>query len=172
MRLIRGKNINLRLALVSDAGFVCELRAQVNKTQFLSKVSNDVEAQKIWLSEYKKREKLGLEYYFVIEDIYEKRLGLVRVYDLQQESFCWGSWLIKDDAPTTTAIESVLLVYGFGKLGYKISHFDVRKGNERVIAFHKRFGATVIKEDDDSFYFTYSLMSYLKTQQKYRRYLK
>jgi len=46
---------------------------------------------------------------------------LVRVYNLQKSSFCWGSWPIKDEAPKSTAIESVLMVYqfGFDELNYK-----------------------------------------------------
>ncbi len=82
-------------------------------------------------------------------------------------------WLIKDNAPTTTAIESAILVYEFGfiRLGYKNSHFDVRKGNERVVAFHQRFGAVVIDEDELNIYFDYSVENYLKIKQKYRRYL-
>ena len=96
----------------------------------------------------------------------------MRVYDLQPSSFCWGSWLIKENAPTTTAIESALLLYEFcfGELSYKKAHFDVRKGNVRVIAFHKRFGATVVEEDELNLYFNYSLENYLKIKQKYRRY--
>jgi RimJ/RimL family protein N-acetyltransferase len=173
MRLIQGKKINLRSADIKDAEFILEMRMQVHKTQFLSQIDNSLQKQQAWLKAYKDKEKAGLEYYFVIESKQAEQLGLVRVYDLHSESFCWGSWLIKDSAPLTTAIESALLVYefGFGELKYKKAHFDVRKGNERVIAFHERFGATVIGEDELNFYFNYSLKNYLKIKQKYRRYL-
>jgi len=142
MRLIQGKKINLRSADIKDAEFILEMRMQVHKTQFLSQVDNSLQKQQAWLKAYKDKEKVGLEYYFVIESKQAEQLGLVRIYDLRSESFCWGSWLIKDSAPLTTAIESALLVYefGFGELKYKKAHFDVRKGNGRVIAFHKRFG--------------------------------
>jgi len=173
MRLIQGKKINLRSADIKDAEFILEMRMQVHKTQFLSQVDNSLQKQQAWLKAYKDKEKVGLEYYFVIESKQAEQLGLVRIYDLRSESFCWGSWLIKDSAPLTTAIESALLVYefGFGELKYKKAHFDVRKGNGRVIAFHKRFGATVIGEDELNLYFNYSLKNYLKIKQKYRRYL-
>jgi RimJ/RimL family protein N-acetyltransferase len=173
MKPIQGKNINLRPAEVKDAEFILELRMQAHKTQFLSQVDNNLQKQEAWLKAYKDKEQAGLEYYFVIESKQAEQLGLVRVYDLQPDSFCWGSWLIKDNAPTTTAIESALLVYefGFGELSYKKAHFDVRKGNERVIAFHRRFGAQVVNEDELNFYFNYSLENYLKIKQKYRRYL-
>ena len=173
MRLIQGKKINLRSADIKDAEFILEMRMQVHKTQFLSQVDNSLQKQQAWLKSYKDKEKTGLEYYFVIESKQAEQLGLVRVYDLHSESFCWGSWLIKDNAPITTAIESALLVYefGFGELSYKKAHFDVRKGNERVVAFHKRFGAQVINEDRLNLYFHYPLKNYLKIKQKYRRYL-
>lgn len=173
MKSIQGKNINLRPAEVKDAEFILELRMQAHKAQFLSHVENNLKKQQAWLKAYKDKEQARAEYYFVIESKQAEQLGLVRVYDLQPDSFCWGSWLIKDNAPTTTAIESALLVYefGFGELSYKKAHFDVRKGNERVIAFHKRFGATVVEEGELNIYFNYPLESYLKIKQKYRRYL-
>jgi len=173
MRLIQGRKINLRSADIKDAEFILEMRMQVHKNQFLNQVDNSLQKQQAWLKVYKDKEQAGLEYYFIIESKQAEQLGLVRVYDLHSESFCWGSWLIKDSAPLTTAIESALLVYefGFGELKYKKAHFDVRKGNDRVIAFHKRFGATVVEEDELNLYFNYPLENYLKIKQKYIRYL-
>jgi RimJ/RimL family protein N-acetyltransferase len=173
MKSIQGKNINLRPAEVKDAEFILELRTQTDKTQFLSQVDDNLQKQRNWLKDYKVKEQEGLEYYFIIESKLSEQIGLVRVYDLLSDSFCWGSWLIKENAPTTTAIESALLIYefGFGELSYKKSHFDVRKGNERVIAFHKRFGAKVVSEDRLQLYFNYLLEDYLKIKQKYRRHL-
>lgn len=171
--IIKGKNIKLRTADVEDAEFILQLRLQEHKTQFLSKVNNDLTNQQAWLKAYKQNEQQGLEYYFVIDSQEGEKLGLVRVYDLQPNSFCWGSWLIKDDAPQTTAIESALLIYefGFGPLKYKKAHFDVRKGNQRVIAFHQRFGAQIVDEDELNYYFNYNVEDYLKIKQKYGRYL-
>jgi RimJ/RimL family protein N-acetyltransferase len=173
MNSIQGKNINLRPARLENAEFILGLRLQQHKTQYLSPVENDLAKQKIWLAAYKQKEIQGLEYYFVIETKQHENLGLVRIYDLQPDSFCWGSWLIKDGAPQTTAIESALLVYefGFGELGYKQAHFDVRKGNERVIAFHQRFGAKITHQDELNYYFNYQVEDYLNIKNRYRRYL-
>jgi RimJ/RimL family protein N-acetyltransferase len=170
---ISGKNIQLRTAEISDAEFILELRTQSEKTKYLSQVENDLAKQQAWLVAYKQKEQKGEEYYFVIESKTGKKLGLVRVYDLQPNSFCWGSWLIQDNAPKTTAIESALLIYefGFGQLSYKKAHFDVRKGNQSVIAFHQRFGAKVTHEDELNYYFNYRLEDYLNIKQKYKRYL-
>jgi RimJ/RimL family protein N-acetyltransferase len=173
MKLIQGKNINLRVARVADAEFIMDLRLQQHKTKYLSPVEDDLEKQRDWLGKYQIKYRKGLEYYFVIESKQFEKLGLVRMYDLQPSSFCWGSWLIKDNAPKTTAIESALLVYefGFGELGYKQAHFDVRKGNDRVIAFDQRFGANVTSEDELNYYFIYKIDDYLNIKQKYKRYL-
>lgn len=173
MKTIEGKSINLRVAQIEDAEFILNLRLLQHKSQYLSPVENDLVKQKAWLEDYKQKEEQALEYYFVIENKQHENLGLVRVYDLQPDSFCWGSWLIKDGAPQTTAIESSLLVYefGFSELGYRKAHFDVRKGNDRVIAFHRRFGAQVTHEDELNIYFNYKFEDYLKVKQKYKRYL-
>ena len=169
MKIIQGKNIQLRLAEVSDAAFILELRLLEHKNRFLSKVENNVDKQQVWLKDYKKREKKAQEYYFIIEDKQQEPLGLVRVYDLRENSFCWGSWLIKDNAPKATAIESALQVYEFGLtvLGFKQAHFDVRKDNKRVIAFHKRFGAECVRENELNSYFEYTKIQHAKTKKKY-----
>lgn len=69
--------------------------------------------------------------------------GTVRIYDLKDDSFCWGSWILNENKTRYAALESAFLVYkfAFDKLKFKKSHFDVRKGNDRVISFHEKMGA-------------------------------
>lgn len=174
MKIIQGKNINLRTVSLEDAGFILQLRMLAHKNQYLSKIENDLKKQQAWLNSYIKKEQKGKEYYFVIESKFKEKLGLLRIYDLQLDSFCWGSWLIKDDAPKTTAIESALQVYefGFDELGYKKAHFDVRKGNKKVVDFHLRFGAEIVSEDELNYYFNYLVETYQQIKQKYKRYLR
>lgn len=43
--------------------------------------------------------------------------------------------------------------FGFEELKRYKSHFDVRKGNERVISFHQKMGATQIGESKEDYYF-------------------
>lgn len=171
--LICGKNINLRTVEIEDAEFIFSMRQNQNKTKYLSKVTGTVESQKEWIKNYKQREEEKKEFYFVIELKDEKKLGLVRMYDFQDDSFCWGSWLIKEDAPKTTAIESALQIYEFGfyNLGFEKSHFDVRKGNDKVIAFHKRFGAKIVDEDELDYFFNFEKSDYEIIKEKYKRYL-
>jgi RimJ/RimL family protein N-acetyltransferase len=171
--IIYGKNINMRTVTTKDAEFIYTMRQNQNKTKYLSTVTGTVESQKEWIKSYKQREEDKKEFYFVIESKDEKKLGLVRMYDFKEDSFCWGSWLIKENAPQTTAIESALQIYEFGfyELGFEKSHFDVRKGNEKVIAFHQRFGAKIVDEDELDYFFNFAKIDYKITKQKYKRYL-
>ena len=171
--IIYGKNINMRTVTTEDAEFIYNMRQNQNKTKFLSKVTGTVDSQKEWIKNYKQREEEKKEFYFVIESKDKRKLGLVRMYDFQDNSFCWGSWLIKEDAPKSTAIESALQIYEFGfySLGFEKSHFDVRKENDKVIAFHQRFGAKIIDEDELNYFFNFEKSDYEITKEKYKRYL-
>jgi RimJ/RimL family protein N-acetyltransferase len=165
-----GKNITLREIQTTDAEFVLGLRTDPNKNKHLSPTLNDLERQRKFISDYFNS---TTDFYFIISDHALRPIGTVRLYDVQGNSFCWGSWILASDAPTSAAIESALLLYDFAffSLHYKGAHFDVRKANSKVVDFHKRFGARVVREDDLNFYFEYDLESYLQTRTKYRRYL-
>jgi len=42
----------------------------------------------------------------------------------------------------------LIRMYGFNVLGFKKIHFDVRKGNKKVIAYHKMVGARIVGETE------------------------
>jgi RimJ/RimL family protein N-acetyltransferase len=170
---IHGRNIALRLASVEDAAFINGLRRDEERNRYISRVDDDVAAQAKWLAGYKVREAKGEEYYFIIELADGTPVGTVRIYDYRGDSFSWGSWVIAPGTPPTVAMESALLVYefAFGPLGFKRCHFQVRKGNERVSAFHKRFGAQVVSENDLEYEFTYSREGYAGVRPRYAKFL-
>jgi hypothetical protein len=113
------------------------------------------------------------DFYFIIADWHGRSIGTVRIYDIRDDSFCWGSWILSVEAPMSAAIESALLVYDFAfySLHYKYSHFDVRKENVSVVNFHKRFGAVVTAEDEMNYFFEFSKESYGSIRTKYLRFL-
>lgn len=167
------KHIVLRLVEEDDAEFILSLRIDDDRNRYLSTVKNDLNAQREWIKAYKNREARSEEYYYVIEASDSERLGVVRLYDFRDDSFCWGSWILKRGAPKYAAIESALAVYelAFYTFGFNRSHFDVVKGNDRVIAFHRRFGAKQIDEDETNVYFVISKENYETTREKYRKFL-
>ena len=152
---LESKSVRLRLVEETDAKFILQLRLDRKYNQFLSAVSPDLQLQKDWIKKYKNEEKAKKQFYFIIERIDGLPCGTVRVYDLKEDSFCWGSWILNENKTQYAAIESAFLVYKFGfeVLGYKKSHFDVRRENKKVISFHIKMGAKEMSTDEQNRYF-------------------
>jgi RimJ/RimL family protein N-acetyltransferase len=168
--IARGKNLHLREVEISDAEFILSLRVDPNKNKFLSYVESNLEQQKNYIEKYKLKLQ---EYYFLICFSNGFPIGTVRIYDIREDSFCWGSWILSDEAHINSAVESALLLYDFAfySLHFKSSHFDVRKENLNVIKFHQKFGAEITHEDGLNFYFKFTLDNYERIRQKYKRIL-
>ena len=164
--LLIGNHIFLRDIQVSDAEFVYELRCNPELNAYLSPPPPSVEHQRAYIERYKT---LDNEYYFIICNKNAESLGVVRIYDLLPDSFCWGSWIVKPDAPRGVGLESLLLVYDYAFYGlhFSQSHFEVRKGNVRVLELHKRLGAVVTGEDELNYYFCYTEKDYQKIRSRY-----
>ena len=168
-KFIAGKSINLRDVEIADAEFILALRCDSQKARFLHKTDNDLAKQIAYIQSYKAKQN---EWYFIIESKGGERLGTVRIYDVvDNDDFCWGSWIVKNGAPINVAIESVLLVYeyAFYALGFTKAHFDVRKDNVKVRAFHKRFGAKEVGESDKDVFYRFFREEYEKIKGKFRK---
>lgn len=171
--VFKGKSISFRSVQLEDAEFILSLRLDDRLNRYLSPVDSNLQQQVDWLREYKKRELNGTEYYFIIEDNRGEELGTLRLYDFRDNSFSWGSWIIKQGAPSNVAIESALLVYEFAFkiLNFTQTHFEVIKENSKVKAFHERLGAELINSDEQKNYYVFSRQSYENISGKYRKYL-
>ena len=171
-KFILGKSINLRDIEILDAEFVLKLRTDNEKSRFLHKTENDLTAQIEYIKRYKNKKQ---EWYFIIEGKDGERLGTVRIYDvIDNDDFCWGSWIIKDGASVNVAMESALLLYHFAfyVLGFSKAHFDVRKQNRSVRAFHERlFGAKITGESEDDVFYELFREDYEKVNERYGRIL-
>lgn len=152
---LTSKTVKLRLVEESDAEFIVGLRIDEKYNKHLSAVTGDVDAQVNWIRRYKEDEANKQQFYFIIERLDGVRCGTVRVYDFVGDSFCWGSWILNEEKTRYAAIESAFLVYKFAfeELGFQKCHFDVRKGNERVISFHEKMGATRTGETELDYLF-------------------
>ena len=166
-KFIAGKSVNLRDIEIADAEFVLELRCDEQKSRFLHKTENDLAAQIEYIKRYKNKEQ---EWYFIIEGKDGERLGTVRIYDvINGDDFCWGSWLVKSGAGRNVAIESALLLYHFAfyALNFRKAHFDVRRQNRSVRAFHERFGAKIVNESEDDVFYELFREDYEKVNERY-----
>jgi len=166
---INGRTLVFRNACEADAELILSLRTDQRKARHLSVTSPDLDAQYSWLRQYA----VSLDQAYFIIQLKEQSIGTVRLYDARDKSFCWGSWIIADDQPAYVAIESALMVYSYAldHLGFSAAHFDVRKANERVWAFHERFGAVRTNSDEDHFFYVIKEQEIRNSMQRYRRFL-
>jgi len=163
---LKSKTIYLRLVEPADASFIHALRTDKQYNQYLSTVDDKVEKQKQWLIEYKKREQLKDEYYYVIHRNSDSLpIGTVRIYDFikEQNSFSWGSWILNENKTRYAALECAILIYDFAflELGFTRCHMDIRKQNLKVIEFHKNLGVKIIGETEEDLLGHYFVEDYL-----------
>lgn len=164
-----GKNVVFRDANKDDAEFILQLRTDPVKGKYLSATTADLDMQLAWLEKYAND---NSQVYFIIEDKDGERYGTIRLYDVRGDSFCWGSWILRDGRPSGFAVESALLVYQFAlTLGFRKSHFDVRKENVSVWQFHERFGAVRIAEQGDDYIYEISHKAIKNSFEKYEKYI-
>jgi RimJ/RimL family protein N-acetyltransferase len=164
-----GKNVVFRNVNKADAEFILQLRTDPEKGKYLSATATDLDLQLAWLGKYAED---NSQIYFIIEDKNGERYGTIRLYDVRGDSFCWGSWILRDGRPSGFAMESAILVYQFAlSLGFKKSHFDVRKENVSVWQFHERFGAVRIEEQGEDYIYSISHEAIENSFEKYKKYI-
>jgi len=171
---IEGPHLRLRSVASDDAAYIHALRTDPRYNAHLSPVSGDVEAQRAWIERYLEREAQGSEIYFVIERRNDaQRCGVVRLYDITEQQFTWGSWILDEHKPHKAALESAVLIYqiGFEHMQKRKAVFDVRRENLHTLSFHRRFGATETGSDEINVYFEYSREKFFADLPRYRRLL-
>ncbi len=159
----------LRLATEADSEFILSVRLNPDRNSHISKTSSSLHGQKEWMRKYQMRHDMGQEAYFVIQhngiDV-----GTVRIYDYRvtEDSFCWGSWVIRPGTPHRAAFATPLIIYdlGFECLGFSHSHFDIRKANSSVWRLEEMLGAELISEDEIDRRYVYSKLKYLDARER------
>ena len=153
--ILESKNIRLRFVEETDVEFILSMRVDVHYNEFLSNIDADLKKQREWIRKYKEDEKAKKQFYFIIERLNGTPCGTFRIYDLEEEYFTLGSWILNEDKTRFAVLESAILAskFGFEELGYKKYRFDVMKANKRTISFYKKIGAVQIGEDEESYFF-------------------
>ncbi len=167
---IIGNHLILRNAAVSDAAFITGLRTDPQKRRFISHTSAELAQQIAWLEQYAV---CSDQAYFVAEDRAGDPLGTLRIYDPAGDSFCFGSWIMRDGLPATHAVESILMVYRYAleELGFNRSYFAVRKANRSVWRFMEQFGGSRTGETDIDFLYETQRAPVLQSFRRYARLL-
>lgn len=157
--LIEGVRLALRLARPEDAAYIHGLRTDPRYNRYLSAVTGTVQDQEDWLRRYKAREAAGEEYYYVIERRQDgQSCGLVRLYDIRNDSLTWGSWILDQNKPPKAALESAVLSFdvAFNRLGKSVAFVDVRNENRKASSFYERFGMKRLRQDGQDTYYEYT----------------
>ncbi len=159
----------VRLVNEDDADFIISLRTDAQRGQFLSNTDENVGKQRSWIRDYKVRERVGGEYYFVFEKPRGERLGVSRIYDIKKETFTTGSWVFKKDAPFGTAILGDIICHeiAFELFPESVNLHDVRKANIGVRKYAEEFQPTLLFETALTQYYMNTRENYLKHKDAY-----
>lgn len=167
---IDGHRLALRDVAPADSDFIFALRTSASAAAHISATPPDRQSQIDYVTAYQRGSGAA---YFIICERDGPPLGTVRLYDPQGESFAWGSWILKADAPLFAAIESALIVYCYAldHLGFSAAHFSVRQENAKVWQFHERFGAERARSEAGQHYFHIGRAAIAASLARYRRFL-
>ena len=173
LKKLRTNNLHFKLVNNEHASFILKLRTDANYCKFLTKVESSLTKQLTWIKDYQRRSAKGFEYYFVIIDKNGEKVGLVRIYDINEKNFSWGSWILKTGVPNSYAIESAMLIYeiGFEFLKLQRSVFEVLKDNEAVISFHLKTKAEILRRDKEKVFFKFERSAYLNLKSRYKKFI-
>jgi len=157
-----------RLVEEEDHEFIFLLRTDKERCRHLSVTGEDPESQRIWIRNYKLRERSGDEFYFIaIDPDNNEQLGVFRLYNFTCSTFGTGSWLYKPGLKTQPIIGNIVgKEIGFDFLQYDKCRFDVRKANSTILAYHKLFNPEQIDEDELNFYFELSKSCFENTKSR------
>lgn len=167
--LLERYGITTRLVNEEDAEFIVKLRTDTQKGQFLGATDVNVEKQRHWIQEYKKRERDGKEYYFMFEKPNGERLGVSRIYEIKGDTFTTGSWVFKKDAPFGAAFLGDIICHeiAFELFPKSVNLHDVRKANTGVRKYADEFHPTLLFETEFTQYYMNTRENYLKYKDVY-----
>jgi hypothetical protein len=149
--------LHVRLVMEDDAAYIINLRTDAQISRFINKIDNDVEKQREWIQEYKKREKEGLDYYFIYfySDV---PIGLNRLSDIKENEFTGGSFVFNKGVQFELPLYATLiqLDIAFNLLFKEVGYGYTRQVNKKVVKYHKIMGISHMTEDAENVYFEYS----------------
>lgn len=159
--------VDVRLVKESDASFILSLRSDKWLTRFIHPTENDEDKQRVWIRDYKVREKDGKEYYFIYS-VNGESFGLNRIYNIVGETCTGGSWLCKPGTEVEYVVATTLIHRDilFEIMGIKEDNFDVRKGNHKVQKFHEMTGCIKTGETELDILYKLTPERYYSKKQK------
>lgn len=166
--------LRVRYVNKDDAEFIVRLRTDEKLSRFINTTSPNVNDQIDWIKTYKQRELDGTDYYFIFESQNSEKLGVCRLYDINDRDFTIGSWLFKKDSPMGAAILADIITreIGFELYPEKTLLFDVKLDNINVNRYQATYHPEVIRESEDTRYYQLDRESFEKYKKLHLRMFK
>lgn len=138
--ILEGFVFRLRPVCDKDAGFIVNLRSDLELNRFLHATPISLDSQLDWLASYYVRPG---DWYFVLERRCDGTPeGLISIYDLdpRQRNAEWGRWVLRKGSIGT--VESVWLIYrcAFERLELREVYCRTVALNQSVVSFHDSCG--------------------------------
>ena len=165
-------NIKFRLVEESDAEFIINLRTDDTKARYISATDTDIQKQKEWIREYKKREVNKEEFYFIAIDENNTEFATYRLYNRSESSIEIGSFIsipLYGNALNVIKVDVIMKTYVFEKLCYEYLNFEVRKKNTSVVNYHKKFQPRLTKTDNLNYYFSLEKKYFVSNKYKFEK---
>lgn len=141
--LLEKYGLKVRLVNENDANFILSLRSDPNRTKYMLTLDNEIENQKKWIQEYKKREKDGLDYYFIYSNKTGEPIGLNRAshIDYSSRTAKVSSWI----AVEGLKYEPLIMILLGNEIVFKLIGVDetwgeLHKSNNSAHKILKLFG--------------------------------
>lgn len=135
----RGFGVRLRPVEIGDAEFILRLRSHPRVLGLVGDTPPTVEQQTAWIAAYLDREG---DYYFVVETDAGVAIGTVGIYDVKDGVGQWGRWIIAPESQgAALPVGVVIHQVAFDQLNLTALLGAVVATNEKVLGFHRRFGA-------------------------------
>lgn len=135
--------LTARFVTEDDAAFILALRTNPKLSRFIHPTENDEEKQRAYIRGYKERELAGKDYYFIFL-MQDEPVGLARIYNIQEKTFTFGSWLFKEGLPYWVSIAGAIIAreFAFEELGKEkeIEADGTHEDNKGVISFSRMLG--------------------------------
>ena len=151
--------LSVRLVTEDDAAFILSLRTDPKLSRFIHPTENNEETPRAYIRGYKEREKQRKDYYFIFF-MQDEPIGLARIYNVQETTFTFGSWLFKEGLPYWASIAGAIIAreFAFEELGKEkeIEADGTHEDNKGVISFSRMLGMNFdsFKMDEKGKYLT------------------
>jgi RimJ/RimL family protein N-acetyltransferase len=135
----KGFGVRLRPVCLGDALFISTIRRLPHTLGNVGDTSCKLQDQEDWIRSYLNKEG---DYYFIIENSVGEAVGTVGIYSVQGMEGEWGRWIVYP-CWQPAALGSALLLHQIAFDHLKLIKLTscVVSTNEKVLSFHKRFGA-------------------------------